>query len=83
MVGDKSLPLGRRVSGRRSELFQNAYKQLAGSIRSYNVLFNHGIYDEGDNLYICSLALRELARDEKHREKCEKAAERYRFVDVA
>ena len=83
MVGDKSLPLGRRVSGRRSELFQNAYKQLAGSIRSYNVLFNHGIYDEGDNLYICSLALRELVRDEKHREKCEKAAERYRFVDVA
>lgn len=82
-VGSFSLPLGRYVTDSRGFFIERAVKQLAGSLRTYTVLKNYGIYDEDEMILLFQMARREIELDKRHQEKIERARERYKYVDCA
>lgn len=82
-VGSFSLPIGRYLLGSREHAKQRASKQLAGTLLSYAVLFNHGIFDELGLAKVIHSARLDLRSDKRLREKEERARERYKFLEAA
>lgn len=76
------LPVGRCVTGRRSELITQGLKQLAGLLRNCSVL-SVGADDETTRDELVKRAVAILEADPKHQMKVDRAMDRYAAVDFA
>ena len=76
------LPIGRKVTGLRNVLTEQAIAQLAGAARSASVLAT-GDYDESKVVSLMKAAQERIARDPAHARKVEAARNRYSDVDEA
>lgn len=82
-VGTFSLPVGRFLLGTKEAAQSRASKQLAGTLLSYSVLFNHGIFDDFGLSKVLQSARIDLRLDRRKNEKIERARERYKFLEAA
>lgn len=83
VCGDYGLAIGRYVTGQRQVLAEQAIKRIAGDVRSLSVLVNYGFYDERQVEVIFGKVYRQIKSDKQHADKCDAAAERYKFVGEA
>lgn len=79
---DHLLPVGRIVTGRRSELIDQSLKQLAGLLRNCSVL-EVGADDAETRAALVKRAMDMLEADPKHGKKVDRAMDRYAAVDFA
>lgn len=74
------LPLERIMTMRGNTLYRMLCKQVAGLVRNLCEL-NVGEYSEEDARAILMAVLKDAEDDPEHLMKCQRAAEKYRFVD--
>jgi hypothetical protein len=76
------VPIGRKVTGRRSALVQAREKALAGILRSGSVLMG-GEFNESNVIALVTSARHRIEHDPRHTQKVEIARNRYSDVDEA
>lgn len=77
---DEQMPAGDFVSGRREVLMDQMAAQIAGTIRSHEVLAAGDVTEDGVEVLI-SKATALMQADPDHEKKAKAAQERYRYVE--
>jgi len=84
-VGDPAVfvPVGRKITGRRSEITKKFQTAIAGYIRTHAVV-EHGVnFSEDELMALARRAADEALADKEHRRKIARTQGRYEFVDEA